>query len=112
MVKWSAGIGRRIVRDKGDHEGEDEGDGEHGGKEEAGRAEHSENTEGGEELLEFGGVIMGASRVSCAQFNLMRSLESHWAMSDRMTLSPGTRPLMTSMVLTELRPSFTCVRVA
>jgi hypothetical protein len=37
------------VRDKRDHEGEDESDGEHGGKDWA--VEHTENTEGGEELL-------------------------------------------------------------
>ncbi len=49
--------------DKGDHEGEDERDSEHGGKKEAGRAEPTENTEDGEELLEFGGGSVGVSPV-------------------------------------------------
>jgi hypothetical protein len=40
------------VRDKGDQEGEDESDGEHSRRERV--VEHTENTEGGEELLEFG----------------------------------------------------------
>ncbi|MDB6170659.1 MAG: hypothetical protein JWM88_3523 [Verrucomicrobia bacterium] len=46
------------------------------------------------------------------QFSFTRSFESHCDMSERMTLSPGWRPLMISIVLTELRPSVTRVRVA
>jgi hypothetical protein len=46
------------------------------------------------------------------QLSRTRSLESHWDMSERMTRSPGWRPLMISMVLTELRPSWTWVRTA
>ena len=41
-----------------------------------------------------------------------RSNASHADMSDRITLSPTFRPDRTSTVLTELRPSFTCTRVA
>ena len=46
------------------------------------------------------------------QLSLMRSLASHWDMSERITRSPGARPLTISIVLTELRPSWTWVRTA
>jgi hypothetical protein len=48
--------------DKGDHEGEDESDGEHGGREFEWAAEHTENTEEGAELLNFGGFSVFADR--------------------------------------------------
>jgi hypothetical protein len=96
--KISAIVGG-VGDDESDHEGEDESDGEHGG---------SGAKEKGGRLITTG----GAEKFQKNQFNLTRSLASHGDMSERMTLSPGWSPLTISMVLTELRPSFTCVRVA
>src|SRR5207247_10187186 len=43
---------------------------------------------------------------------LTRSTLSHCDMSDRITESRTLRPRMTSIVLTELRPTCTCTRAA
>src|SRR5258708_5218878 len=45
-------------------------------------------------------------------FNFSRSCPSHWDMSERMIKSPTCKPSTISMLLTELRPSFTGVRTA
>ena len=42
----------------------------------------------------------------------MQVKASHYDMSERMTLSPGCKPLRISMEFTDARPSITCMRLA
>src|SRR5207245_281257 len=47
-----------------------------------------------------------------SQLSRTREFESYRDISERITLSPTCRPSVTSMKLTEARPSFTLVREA
>lgn len=88
----------RVGRDERDEQGEDERDGDHDGC--------LANTDGERK------VAAHAVDSRDDQLSLIRSVASHCELSERMTRSPGFRPSTISIVLTELTPSFTCVRVA
>src|SRR5436309_4676561 len=63
------------------------------------------------DALELNERAVAGHRVSY-RLILTRSTLSHCDMSDRITESRTLRPRMTSIVLTELRPTCTCTRVA
>src|SRR5216683_6110545 len=56
--------------------------------------------------------ILARSAPNRHYFRRIRSTLSHCDMSDRITLSPTCKPESTSMVVTEMRPSFTLTREA
>jgi hypothetical protein len=84
----------RVSRDERDEQGEDESDGDHDG------------------LTRTAGGKLREMRGRSPQLSLIRSVVSHCELSERITRSPGFRPLTISIVFTELTPSFTWVRVA